>query len=71
MPGLTPLTFYENHVKKAGFDFSEWVSLINDPRNAYGAAYTVDRLGNVVGAPGIKYVNVDIAKLKGYAAMQV
>jgi bleomycin hydrolase len=62
--GLTPLSFYNEHIKKAGFDFSEWISLINDPRNEYAKSYTVDRLGNVYGAPAVKYINVDIGTLK-------
>lgn len=62
--GLTPLSFYNDLIKKSGFDFSEWISLINDPRNEYGKAYTVDRLGNVFGAPPVKYINVDIDTLK-------
>lgn len=35
-------------------------SLINDPRNPYNRLLTVERLGNVVGGRGIRYVNVDM-----------
>ncbi len=44
----------------AGTDVHELFSLVNDPRNAYGELLSVDRLGNVVGARGITYVNVDM-----------
>lgn len=47
----TPLEFYHKHC--AGFKADDFVSLINDPRNAYGKLFTVDRLGNVVGGPPV------------------
>lgn len=43
----SPLEFYHEHC--AGFKASDYISLINDPRNAYDKLYTVDRLGNVWG----------------------
>ncbi|MCJ1435318.1 hypothetical protein MMC27_004690 [Xylographa pallens] len=48
----------------AGSDVRELFSLVNDPRNKYGELLTVDRLGNVFGARGITYVNVDMATMK-------
>lgn len=43
-----------------GTDVHRLFSLINDPRNEYGKLLSVDRLGNVIGARGINYVNVDM-----------
>lgn len=43
------------------------MSLINDPRNDYNQAYTVDRLGNIVGGDDIKYVNTKISTMKKLA----
>ena len=43
-----------------GTDVRELFSLVNDPRNEYGELLSVDKLGNVVGARGITYVNVDM-----------
>ncbi|KAK5553369.1 bleomycin hydrolase [Exophiala xenobiotica] len=48
-------------------DVAELFSLVNDPRNAYGQLLTVERLGNVVGGKGIRYVNVDMETMKGAA----
>ncbi|KAI9869186.1 MAG: hypothetical protein M1830_005455, partial [Pleopsidium flavum] len=48
----------------AGTDVHELFSLINDPRNKYGELLSVDRLGNVFGARGITYVNVDMDTIK-------
>nr|POE62801.1 bleomycin hydrolase [Quercus suber] len=55
---LTPLQFAETtHVKK-------FVSLVNDPRNAFNRLLTVNHLGNVWHARPVTYVNVDKAVLK-------
>ncbi|KAG0143619.1 hypothetical protein CROQUDRAFT_660951 [Cronartium quercuum f. sp. fusiforme G11] len=58
----TPLDFYHKHT--AGFKASEYISLINDPRNTYEKAFTVERLGNVWGGRPIKYVNTSSEMLK-------
>lgn len=47
-----------------GSDVNKLFSLVNDPRNEYMRLLTVDRLGNVFGARGITYVNVDMATIK-------
>lgn len=44
----------------AGTDVHELFSLVNDPRNEYGELLSVNRLGNVFGARGVTYVNVDM-----------
>jgi len=55
---LTPLEFAEStEVKK-------YISLVNDPRNAYNRLLNVDHLGNVWGGRPITYVNVDRDVLK-------
>nr|POE99481.1 bleomycin hydrolase [Quercus suber] len=55
---LTPMQFAETtHVKK-------FVSLVNDPRNAFERLLTVDHLGNVWNGRPITYVNVNKAVLK-------
>jgi bleomycin hydrolase len=65
---LTPLTFVQHHVP---FDVTNMVSLIHDPRNEYHRLYTVDFLGNVVEAGGVRYINVPIDELKKYAALTI
>ncbi|KAJ2232799.1 bleomycin hydrolase [Coemansia sp. RSA 1722] len=62
---ITPLQFYKDHVKQ---DCKETVSLINDPRNEYMKKYTVQYLGNVVGADDVHYINLPVDELKRYAA---
>ena len=73
VPGLTPLSFLNDHVRKAGFDFGEWISLIHDPRNELGQAYTVQYLGNVLGAAeeNVRYINVSIDQLRQYTRQQL
>jgi bleomycin hydrolase len=51
---LTPKKFFREVV---GYNISETMSLINDPRNPINKLYTVDRLGNIVGGKPIRYVN--------------
>ncbi|KAK4124834.1 peptidase C1B, bleomycin hydrolase [Parathielavia appendiculata] len=40
------------------------VSLVHDPRHDPLSLLAVDRLGNVVGGRGVRYINVDMATLK-------
>ncbi|GLZ80139.1 aminopeptidase C [Actinorhabdospora filicis] len=54
---MTPQEFA---AKYATLPLDEYVCLVHDPRHEYGRTYTVDRLGNIVDAPGIVYLNVDI-----------
>lgn len=62
---LTPQQFYRDHVRH---DCREIVSLINDPRNEYMEKYTVQYLGNVVGAKEkVHYVNLPVEELKKFA----
>lgn len=64
----TPLDFYKDVVK---YDTSTSVSLLNDPRNPMDSVIEVDRLGNVVGEPYVRYLNVSIENLTDYAVKQI
>lgn len=66
--GLTPQAFYREH---CAWDVAAYVSLVHDPRHPYYAAYTVERLGNVVGGRGVLYLNLPIDELKRYAAATI
>ena len=57
---MTPLEFAHKYLP----DLSELVCVVNDPRNEYGKLYTVDRLGNVVGAKPVTYLNVPIEVIR-------
>ena len=61
---LTPLEFAASYLQT---DIHDYVSLVHDPRETSpaGATFTVDYLGNVVDAPPIKYLNIDIQLMKG------
>jgi bleomycin hydrolase len=54
---VTPKNLYQSI--QASFDASEYISLINDLRNAMNKLYTVDRLGNVWGGRPVLYVNTE------------
>jgi bleomycin hydrolase len=62
---LTPQQFAAKYVS---IPLDDYVCLVHDPRHEFGRTYTVDRLGNVVDAPGIVYLNVDIAVIRDAAA---
>lgn len=63
VPGLTPQQFMAEYV---GMDLAQYASLINAPTTdkPYHRTYTVDYLGNVVGAAPIRYLNVEMDVLK-------
>ena len=60
---LTPLEFAANYLQT---DIHDYVSLVHDPRESSpeGATFTVEYLGNVIDAPSIRYLNVDIQLMK-------
>jgi bleomycin hydrolase len=60
---LTPLQFAESYLQT---NIHDYVSLVHDPRESSpeGATFTVEYLGNVVDAPSIRYLNVDIQLMK-------
>ena len=63
---LTPQDFAAQYLQT---DIHSYVSLVHDPRETSpeGATFTVEYLGNVVAAPAIKYLNVDIQLMKDIA----
>ncbi|EHJ53325.1 aminopeptidase C [Streptococcus macacae] len=67
---ITPQDFYEKYV---GLKLSDYVSIINAPTSdkPYGQSYTVELLGNVVGSPAVRYLNVDIKRFKELALSQL
>ncbi|HZE39231.1 MAG TPA: C1 family peptidase [Stackebrandtia sp.] len=62
---MTPQEFAAKYVT---LPVDDYVCLVHDPRHEYGRTYTVNRLGNVVDAPGIVYLNVDIDVIRKIAA---
>ena len=67
---LTPQEFQQRYF---AIDAEELVCLVNDPRptSPYGRTYTVDLLGNVVDAPPVVYLNVEIDTMKRIAAEMI
>ena len=68
--GLTPLTFYQKYVD---LKLDDYVSIINAPTadKPYGRSYTVEMLGNVVGSKPVRYLNVEMDRLKELAISQM
>ena len=68
--GLTPLTFYQKYVD---LKLDDYVSIINAPTEdkPYGRSYTVEMLGNVVGSKPVRYLNVEMDRLKELAIAQM
>ncbi|POY74297.1 putative Bleomycin hydrolase [Rhodotorula taiwanensis] len=60
----TPLEFARIH---SGYDVSNTVSLLHDPRNPFRETYTIDRLGNVVGGRDLVFLNLPMPKIKRVA----
>ena len=67
---LTPQEFAARYVE---LPVADYVCLVHDPRPASptGRTFTVEYLGNVVGAPPVTYLNVDIAVIKDLAARTI
>ena len=68
--GITPRAFFEKYV---GLKLSDYVSVINAPTadKPYGKSYTVEMLGNVVGAPSVRYINLPMDRFKELAIAQM
>mgnify|MGYP000931927947 CR=1 FL=1 len=68
--GLTPLTFYQKYVD---LKLDDYVSIINAPTadKPYGRSYSVEMLGNVVGSKPVRYLNVEMNRLKELAIAQM
>ena len=54
----------EKFMKLVKKDLSDYVYLINDPRNEYGCNYSVEHLNNMEDGDKIKYLNVDMEIIK-------
>ncbi|HEM5028468.1 MULTISPECIES: aminopeptidase C [Streptococcus] len=67
---VTPQVFYEKYV---GLKLSDYVSIINAPTTdkPYNKSYTVELLGNVAGAPAVRYLNVEMNRFKELAIAQL
>ena len=67
---FTPQEFFEQAV---GIDLDAYVSLINAPTadKPFGRSYTVSRLGNVCEDGQVRYLNLDIRRLKEVAVAQL
>lgn len=61
---IKPVDFYEKYVKPV-FNVDDKVCIVTDPRpsSAYGQAYTVECLGNVVGGRPVLYNNQPVELL--------
>ncbi|KDO17036.1 hypothetical protein SPRG_17535 [Saprolegnia parasitica CBS 223.65] len=64
----TPRSFLTDVVP---ISLNDYVSIVNDPRHAYGSLLTVDRLGNVVEGNPIRYLNLPTTDLARYAKAQL
>ena len=64
---LTPQEFAAKYVD---LPVSDYACLVHDPRpsSPAGRTFTVDYLGNVLGAPAVTYLNVDMSVIKEIAA---
>lgn len=67
---LTPQSFYQKYVD---LKLDDYVSIINAPTadKPYGKSYTVEMLGNVVGSKPVRYLNVEMKRLKELAIAQM
>ncbi|MGT2949907.1 aminopeptidase [Streptococcus cuniculi] len=67
---LTPQAFYKKYVD---IQLDDYVSIINAPTadKPYGKSYTVEMLGNVVGSRPVRYLNVEMDRLKELAIAQM
>ena len=67
---LTPKEFYSRYV---GFNLTDMICLIHDPRpgHDFNRTYTVRFLGNVTGGRPVEYLNVDLGTIKQAAIKQI
>jgi bleomycin hydrolase len=67
---LTPQEFAAKYVE---LPVADYVCLVHDPRptSPTGRTFTVDYLGNVIGAPPVTYLNVDMSVIKDIAARTI
>ena len=67
---ITPQEFFTKYVN---LHLEDYVSIINAPTadKPYGKSYTVEMLGNVVGGPAVRYLNLDMDRFKELAVNQL
>jgi bleomycin hydrolase len=67
---LTPQEFAAKYVE---LPLAEYVCLVHDPRptSPTGRTFTVEYLGNVIGAPPVTYLNVDMSVIKDIGARTI
>ena len=67
---LTPTEFAARYID---LPLDDYVCLVNDPRptSALGRTFTVEHLGNVVGAPPVRYLNVEVSLMKEITSRQL
>jgi bleomycin hydrolase len=67
---MTPLEFADKYVT---VPLEDYVCLVDDPRatSPYGRTFTVEHLGNVVGAPPVTYLNVEPDVMRSLAAQAI
>ncbi|KXT78192.1 aminopeptidase C [Streptococcus sp. DD13] len=67
---ITPQDFFKKYLN---LNLSDYVAVINAPTadKPYGKSYTVDLLGNVVGAPAVRYINLEMDRFKELAIAQL
>ncbi len=67
---ITPQAFFAKYVD---LHLEDYVSIINAPTadKPYGQSYTVEMLGNVVGGPAVRYLNLDMERFKELAVNQL
>jgi bleomycin hydrolase len=67
---LTPQEFAAKYVD---LPLADYVCLVHDPRpsSPAGRTFTVEYLGNVIGAPPVTYLNVDMSVIKDIAAKTI
>ncbi len=60
---MTPQEFAEKYTE---LPVDDYVCIVHDPRDSseVGRTYTVEYLGNVIGAPPVVYLNVDMAVIR-------
>ena len=66
----TPQEFAARYVR---LPLDDYVCIVHDPRrsNPVGQTYTVEHLGNVVGAPPVQYLNVEMELIRELAMASV
>ena len=67
---ITPQEFAAKYVE---LPLDDYVCIVHDPRptSPIGRTFTVEYLGNVLGAPPVTYLNVDMSMMKKIAAQTI